>query len=231
MIQHTSLTFAYHDSQSSTEPVEVAVDNLIFELDSENAYYDDERNTYVIAFTVQDGVLNYLSKSEAIQAKQPKCLEISTTTYENSTVNPCNVGWWDIFHPTTQSQVSGEPMKVTADYIAPNAGGSVSKSLSFTITEEFSGGISTAAKTWIRTSIEGSYTWVKSKSYSSTYTANLLKGESGYLSFTPYYIRVEGYYETWVNAERMSRDYCYGDSVKLVDSGDEPDGVYEFIYY
>lgn len=74
------------------------------------------------------------------------------------------------------------------------------------------------------------FTWVKSASSNTTYTAHLNSGEKGYLAFTPYYNKISGSLQLYSNWDRLiSSKSATGYSVKKTADG-EPDGLYQFIY-
>lgn len=74
------------------------------------------------------------------------------------------------------------------------------------------------------------FTWVKSASSNTTYTAHLNSGEKGYLAFTPYYNKISGSLQVYSNWDGLiSSKSVTGYSVKKTADG-EPDGLYQFIY-
>ena len=74
------------------------------------------------------------------------------------------------------------------------------------------------------------FTWVKSASSNTTYTAHLNSGEKGYLAFTPYYNKISGSLQLYSNWDGLiSSKSATGYSVKKTADG-EPDGLYQFIY-
>ena len=74
------------------------------------------------------------------------------------------------------------------------------------------------------------FTWVKSASSNTTYTAHLNSGEKGYLAFTPYYNKISGSLQVYSNRDGLiSSKSVTGYSVKKTADG-EPDGLYQFIY-
>ena len=74
------------------------------------------------------------------------------------------------------------------------------------------------------------FTWVKSASSNTTYTAHLNSGEKGYLAFTPYYNKISGSLQLYSNWDGLiSSKSVTGYSVKKTADG-EPDGLYQFIY-
>ena len=74
------------------------------------------------------------------------------------------------------------------------------------------------------------FTWVKSASSNTTYTAHLNSGEKGYLAFTPYYNKISGSLQVYSNWDGLiSSKSATGYSVKKTADG-EPDGLYQFIY-
>lgn len=74
------------------------------------------------------------------------------------------------------------------------------------------------------------FTWVKSASSNTTYTARLNSGEKGYLAFTPYYNKISGSLQVYSNWDGLiSSKSVTGYSVKKTADG-EPDGLYQFIY-
>lgn len=74
------------------------------------------------------------------------------------------------------------------------------------------------------------FTWVKSASSNTTYTAHLNSGKKGYLAFTPYYNKISGSLQVYSNWDGLiSSKSVTGYSVKKTADG-EPDGLYQFIY-
>lgn len=74
------------------------------------------------------------------------------------------------------------------------------------------------------------FTWVKSASSNTTYTAHLNSGEKGYLAFTPYYNKISGSLQVYSNWDGLiSSKSVTGYTVKKTADG-EPDGLYQFIY-
>ncbi len=74
------------------------------------------------------------------------------------------------------------------------------------------------------------FTWVKSASSNTTYTAHLNSGGKGYLAFTPYYNKISGSLQVYSNWDGLiSSKSVTGYSVKKTADG-EPDGLYQFIY-
>ena len=74
------------------------------------------------------------------------------------------------------------------------------------------------------------FTWVKSASSNTTYTAHLNSGEKGYLAFTPYYNKISGSLQVYSNWDGLiSSKSVTGYSVKKTADG-APDGLYQFIY-
>ena len=74
------------------------------------------------------------------------------------------------------------------------------------------------------------FTWVKSASSNTAYTAHLNSGEKGYLAFTPYYNKISGSLQVYSNWDGLiSSKSVTGYSVKKTADG-EPDGLYQFIY-
>lgn len=74
------------------------------------------------------------------------------------------------------------------------------------------------------------FTWVKSASSNTTYTAHLNSGEKGYLAFTPYYNKISGSLQVYSNWDGLiSSKSVTGYSVKKTADG-EPDGLYQFIH-
>lgn len=68
------------------------------------------------------------------------------------------------------------------------------------------------------------FTWVKSASSNTTYTAHLNSGEKGYLAFTPYYNKISGSLQVYSNWDGLiSSKSVTGYSVKKTADG-EPDG-------
>ena len=67
------------------------------------------------------------------------------------------------------------------------------------------------------------FTWVKSASSNTTYTAHLNSGEKGYLAFTPYYNKISGSLQVYSNWDGLiSSKSVTGYSVKKTADG-EPD--------
>ena len=74
------------------------------------------------------------------------------------------------------------------------------------------------------------FTWVKSASSNTTYTAHLNSGEKGSLAFTPSYNKISGSLQVYSNCDGLiSSKSVTGYSVKKTADG-EPDGLYQFIY-
>lgn len=74
------------------------------------------------------------------------------------------------------------------------------------------------------------FTWVKSASSNTAYTAHLNSGEKGYLAFMPYYNKISGSLQVYSNWDGLiSSKSVTGYSVKKTADG-EPDGLYQFIY-
>lgn len=74
------------------------------------------------------------------------------------------------------------------------------------------------------------FTWVKSASSNTTYTAHLNSGGKGYLAFTPYYNKISGSLQVYSNWDGLiSSKSVTGYSVKKTADG-ESDGLYQFIY-
>lgn len=220
-------SFPAYAKENSLENVSVTIHEKSYNLSSEKAYFDKTLNKYVISFSIDGNNIVYHSVDNAIvpftevSVNQPKM-----QSSEDSAMR--NVGTWESFRKTSEKKINGSRLKVSADFVAPPAGGAVSKTISFSIQESFSSGLSWATKSALTAS--ASFSWSKSASTSTTYTANLKGGQKGYLAFTPYFMRVSGYAQTWVNDTLVKEKAAYGDSVLLTSDG-EPDGRYEFIFY
>lgn len=203
IFQCVPLSFAAQDTilPKSIADSEVSINGESYVLDSNMAYYDTELETYVITFQMKNGQIKYLSLAD-----QQFQENFSENTLSTEPIRPYNAGLWHFFVRKTEKQVSGSRMKVSADFVAPPGGGTVTKNVSFTASESFSAD------------------WTRSKSVSS-YSFNVEPGKSGY------YMEVGGYYQTWFDGTLLDQEYHTGRSVKLTDSSDEPDGKYQFIYY
>lgn len=201
-------------------------------ISNDHAYYDEELGAYVVSFTVNnDKSLNYLTKPEA-RTLTARTAELPELIDSESQIMPRdNYREWYTFTKTSgPTKANGKRKKVSADFIGPTEGGSVSKNVSFSISQTFSTNVSRAAE---KSAIQAGcgFSWTKSASTSTTYTANLSAGQKGYLSFTPYYDKVGGTLDFYTNWDgKVSSKSATGYSVKTTDDG-EPDGVYQFIYY
>ncbi len=200
------------------------------ELLREYSYYDAELDAYVIAFTRNsDDTINYLTENEAIQlSTMTENVPMEDTSSDE--IVPFDYREWYKFVPSgSKTQSNGSQRKVSADFEAPKGGGSVTKTVSFTVSHTFSANVTSASE---KSAIQAGcgFSWVKSASSSTTYTANLNAGEKGYLSFTPYYNKISGSLQLYSNWDGLiSSKSATGYSVKKTADG-EPDGLYKFIY-
>lgn len=211
----------------------MAANNEPIVISNDFAYYDPDLNATVVSFTKNpDGSLNYLTKAEV---ERIMITSENIPYYSNNSTNPPAPydyrEWYEFKLTSGPTQVSGTPKKVTADLQAPAGGGSISKNVSTTVTHSFSANVSSPLQ---ESAIQAGcgFSWTKSASNSVTYQVNLLPGQRGYISFTPYYDKVvgdlslysnwDGYISTIKNAE--------GYSVKLNSEG-EADGLYQFVSY
>lgn len=196
-------------------------------LSRDNAYYDDNLNAYVITFKKNpDNTITYLSNAtECFEFFQTDILEA------DNEITPYDYREWYTFTPNgSYTKTSGKVKKISADFTAPNAGGSITKTVSFTISHSFSSNVTTEIQ---KSDIQAGcgFTWVKSATASTTYTAYLDAGETGYLSFTPYYNKISGSLNLHSNWDGLiSTKSATGYSVKRTADG-EPDGLYKFVYY
>ncbi|WP_455721503.1 hypothetical protein [Agathobacter sp.] len=137
--------------------------------------------------------------------------------------------WYEFVPSGSKKQSSGSQRKISADFEAPRGGGSVSKTVSFTVSHTFSANVTSSSQ---KSAIQAGcgFSWVTSASASTTYTANLNAGEKGYLSFTPYYNKISGSLKLYSNWDGyLSSRSVTGYSVKKTSDG-EPDGLYKFVY-
>jgi hypothetical protein len=177
----------------------------------------------------EDGTVDYLAEEEV------KALEGEAVTLKEDTsideIIPYDYSEWHTFTPSgPKTQSTGTRQKVSADFVAPNAGGSVTKTVSFSVSHSFSANVSTSSE---KSAIQAGagFGWVKSAAANTSYKANLKKGEKGYLSFTPYYDKVTGSLKKYSNWDGLiSTKTSTGYSVKKLNTG-EPDGIFQFIYY
>lgn len=202
------------------------------ELLREYSYYDSEVGAYVIAFTRNaDDSINYLTENEAEQLSAITITgNIPTEDISSGEIVPFDYREWYKFVPSgSKTKSNGSQRKVSADFEAPKGGGSVTKTVSFTVSHTFSSNVTTSSQ---KSAIQAGcgFSWVKSASSSTTYTANLRAGEKGYLSFTPYYDKISGSLKLYSNWDGLiSTKSATGYSVKKTADG-EPDGLYKFIY-
>lgn len=207
--------------------VSQAIDSI--NISRDYMYYDKEIGSNVISFTIDSNHdVHYLTKESANDLL--KLVEVSESEIENeNNTREVNYEYYR-FSPRVTSRVVGSRIKATADFIAPAGGGAVTKTASATVTQSFSVNVSTSAE---KSAIQAGcgFTWTKSASTSSSYTAYLQPGESGYLAFTPYLKKVVGTLGKYsiMNGLISSKEVT-GYSVTTLSSG-EADGVYQFIYY
>lgn len=199
-------------------------------LDRGEAYYDASIGAYVIAFTRNDDTINYLTEAEVYALEMKEMSPEDDRSIEEVEMVPYDYREWYTFTPSgSKTKSNGTRRKVSADFVAPNAGGAVTKNISFTVSNTFSANVTTSSE---KSAIQAGagFTWVKSATASTTYTANLAKGEKGYLSFTPYYNKISGNLKLYSNWDGLIKTKsATGYSVKKTSDG-EPDGLYKFIY-
>lgn len=207
-------------------------------LSREYSYYDFDINANVIAFTLdEDNGINYLSESEVYQLSNNLDTVDDTDFVDLDLIESSDKPttrdyreWYEFvpYGPPTKS--IGPVKKVSADFVAGNGGGSITKNFTVTSSESFSVNVSSSIK---KSAIQAGcgFTWISTASASTSYTVNLLPGESGYMSFQPYYNKVQGDLKLYSNWDGyITSEYANGLSVMKTDDG-EPDGLYKFIYY
>lgn len=209
---------------------ETSTSDSTTEISREYSYYDSELDAYVIAFTRNSNdTINYLTESESAQLSTVT-EDIPMENTSSDEIVPLDYREWYRFVPSgSKTQVNGSQRKISADFEAPRGGGSITKTVSFTVSHTFSSNVTLASE---KSAIQAGcgFTWVESASSSSTYTANLNPGEKGYLSFTPYYNKISGSLQLYSNWDGLlSSKSAAGYSVKKTSDG-EPDGLYKFIY-
>jgi len=207
------------------------------EISKENAYYDENLKAYAVSFTINgDNTLNYLTESEVNTLNQLPISEVSTSKLpkldEDLIVTPMvDYYEWYTFQKTSGPvKYVGARRKVSADFIAPPGGGSVSKNVSFSVSETYSAGVTTSGQKNVIQANAG-FSWSVSASTATTYVVNLTAGQSGYLGFSPYYDKVSGTLKTYSNWDGLiSSVSASGYSVRRTYDG-EADGLYQFIFY
>jgi len=210
------------------------------EISKENAYYDESLGAYVVSFTLNsDNTLNYLTKSEVnalntegntLNSSNTNISELPNTDEDSLSILADYYEYYKFVKTSGPVKYVGTRRKVSADFEAPPAGGSVSKSVSFTISATYSAGVTTSAQ---KSAIQANagFSWNVSATASTTYTANLSAGQTGYLAFTPYYNKVSGNLQLYSNWDGLiSSTSATGYSVMKTYDG-EPDGLYQFILY
>lgn len=208
------------------EDVDLNINGERFVLDSDYAYFDDELDAYVISFSIDAGSIHYYDSEEYVP-DESTISSMSLGPISDEIISR-NTGFWRFFRETSEKRVSGPRQKVSADYVAPPLGGSVTRTITRSSESSFSAGLSWTDKSLITAS--ATFQWCDSASTSTEYTFNVGSGQSGYIAFTPYYMRVSGYMQDFVDATLIDETFAFGQSVLLTDDG-EPDGRVEFIFY
>ena len=222
---------------SATVPVVADVNPLPtdnIEISRQDAYYDEALNAYVVSFTLNsDNTLNYLTKAEVSNLNQITESQVSALKLpelsDDLIVKPRGYYEYYRFEKTSgPNQASGARRKVSADFEAPIGGGSVTKHISFTVTETFSANVTNdLAKSAIKAG--AGFTWSKSASVGTSYTVYLLTGQIGYIGFTPYYDKVNGILRKYSNWDGFIGSWtASGYSVKKTYDG-EADGLYQLV--
>ena len=207
------------------------------EISTNSSYFDEELGKYVVSFTVNsDNSINYLSKKDVDSIKHLNSLKYRKTIEKNtdSVIELKGLAdyyeWYEFIKESGPVKYVGTRRKVSADFEAPPGGGSVSKTVSFSIAHTYSINVTTLSQK-LAIQADAGFSWTESAESSTTYTANLNPGESGYLAFTPYYDKVNGTLNLYSNWDGLiSSKQASGYSVKTTYDG-EPDGLYQFILY
>lgn len=216
---------------------EAAEDNNVYiDLTQGHIFYDEDLGANIIPFTVNsDGTVNYLTEEEYIDSTSIKIEDIAEDVSYANEQTPTPYDYYQYYKFVKSSGpvvVNGPIEKITATLVAPKGGGSITKTLSVSITESFSANITLEAeKASVRRSAGITGGWQKSATNSTSYTVNLLPGERGYIGFSPKYYHVVGVLETYANwgDGLIGKRAVTADSVKKLSDG-EADGTYAFIY-
>lgn len=214
-------------------------------ISKEMAYYDQELQAYVVSFKInEDKSVDYLNQADvkALSMNNSSDLQTApavmaipqgkTQETEDSLIISPMADYYEYYTFTKTNgpyKYIGSKRKVSADFVAPPGGGSVSKSVSFSVTETYSANVNYANQ---KSAIQAGagFSWSKSASVGTTYTVNLRAGESGYLAFSPYYNRVDGTLKQYSNWDGLIGTFsASGFSVMKTYDG-EADGLYQFVF-
>lgn len=239
LLSSSVITVAYAD-QSSINSKEI-------QISKDQAYYDNELNAYVVSFSLNgNNDIKYYSEAEVAALNKIDEQDHRNDLHVNemlsldglhkgedmgSVISPMADyrEYYTFTRTAGPTKYIGSARKVSADITAPPGGGSVSKNISVTITETYSSNVTYSNQ---KSAIQAGagFSWSSSATSGNTYTLNLLAGQSGYISFTPYYNKVDGTLKQYSNWDGLIGTWnASGYSVMKTYDG-EADGMYQFVF-
>ncbi|MEI5907073.1 hypothetical protein WAK64_08385 [Bacillus spongiae] len=217
--------------------VSEASENQFYEINKEDAVYSESLGAYVTPLEKVDGTLIPMTKAEAIK-KVEEIDNAEGTQTTNSEFNSFKdtqaenllgdyYEYWK-YDPTIQYyNLSTSAIKVSADINCTTPTCAKTYSVSVTVSASYSVTAS-AEKSAIKAN--AGFTWTTSASNSSSYRFDIVKGDRGYIAFSPKMNKTVGYLERWSNWDGylyQKRAEAYS-PVKLPTG--EADGEYYFVY-
>ena len=218
-----------------------ASDVKSIEVKREDAVYDESLGAYIIPFIKVDGELVQLNQEEfdelneqTLTIEEAEALmeeaEQLPGAMEGDDISPFdNYREWYTYTENTNYNVTGSTTyKVSAELDCTNLTRcDITKLNAATISATYSVGL-VAEKDAIKAN--AGFSWTESATSSTSYRFQLVKGEKGYVGFTPYLRLSNGALHKYSNWDGLiSSRAVYAYSPKTTSTG-EADGIYKLVF-
>ncbi|AIU83137.1 MULTISPECIES: hypothetical protein [Bacillus] len=215
-----------------------AVEQYTINLSDSNVekFYDEEQGAVIAPFKASEHGLVPVSKDEyekTTEIKENEDLEnefvVSEESNDELEFKPyadVDLRYWR-YKEKSATKYYGDPIKVSATIKCTTSSCRVDKQTQATVSKSYSVNASSEIQA---INYGASFNFTSAKSYSTTYSFTLKKGQSGYIAFKPYKRKSTGTLTQYSTMHgKISSKSAYGRSAIKMKTG-EADGYYTFVF-